>query len=231
MGHNFGAPHTHCTVPKIDRCADENGGCWDGTRECQQGTIMSYCHTCPGGVTNIALAFHERIIAEEVLPYLDTASCDLVPQPPVFVEQPQDRGNCLGGPVELSVGACGDLGMTYQWRHEGVEIPGAVGEAFVIESVAAEDEGAYDVVVSDGGEPQVSEPASVTIFASGCSGDTNRDGTVNLFDVFCVLAGIGGDFSECAFADLDIAPCGGNGVLNLNDIFAVLNAIEGIDPC
>lgn len=52
LGHNFGAPHTHDHSPQADGC---------GTNDCSQagqGTIMSYCHICAGGMSNIALKFH-----------------------------------------------------------------------------------------------------------------------------------------------------------------------------
>ena len=65
----------------------------------------------------------------------------------------------------------------------------------------------------------------------GIYGDTNHDGSVNVFDIFCILDGIAGQFSECGFDDIDIHPCGGNGTANLFDAFAVLEAITGIDAC
>ena len=49
-GHNFGSPHTHDFVPPIDQCAF--GIC------ITDGTIMSYCHLCPGGMNNITTFFH-----------------------------------------------------------------------------------------------------------------------------------------------------------------------------
>ncbi|MFO0961522.1 MAG: M12 family metallo-peptidase [Phycisphaerales bacterium] len=52
-GHNFGAPHTH------DGYSPPPDGC--GTGDCTlayEGTIMSYCHTCSGGMSNVSLLFH-----------------------------------------------------------------------------------------------------------------------------------------------------------------------------
>jgi hypothetical protein len=73
--------------------------------------------------------------------------------------------------------------------------------------------------------------ATFCTFIPNAYGDITHDGALNLFDIFCILDGIGGDFSTCAFEDDDLEPCGGNGVLNLLDVFAVLDAIGGIDPC
>mmetsp|Transcript_22411 Transcript_22411/g.33016 ORF Transcript_22411/g.33016 Transcript_22411/m.33016 type:complete len:534 (-) Transcript_22411:74-1675(-) len=54
LGHNFGTLHTHDYSPQIDGC---------GTGTCGNlgipgaGTIMSYCHLCSGGISNIAQSF------------------------------------------------------------------------------------------------------------------------------------------------------------------------------
>jgi len=57
MGHNMGTFHTHDGYsPTIDDC---------GNGVPSRGTIMSYCHTHPGGTTNIDLYFHRRV--EEVV--------------------------------------------------------------------------------------------------------------------------------------------------------------------
>ncbi len=73
LGHNFGTLHTHDGYqPPIDNCG--NGDC-DGA---ENGTIMSYCHTCSGGISNIRLGFHDRVQLV-ILDYLDSIepSCDL----------------------------------------------------------------------------------------------------------------------------------------------------------
>ena len=55
LGHNFGSPHTHDFNPPIDGCAFGS--------HTNQGTLMSYCHTCPGGYSNITTYFHPQVVS------------------------------------------------------------------------------------------------------------------------------------------------------------------------
>lgn len=66
LGHNFGAPHTHDYCPPADQCAPAGyfGSC-QTTQACtNQGTIMSYCHLCGGGMLNITNYFHPNSVAD-----------------------------------------------------------------------------------------------------------------------------------------------------------------------
>ena len=69
-GHSFGSGHTHDSYnPPIDGCA--NGDC----SVVPEGTIMSYCHTCSGGLSNVRMIFHPRV--ETVIRNrLNSISCD-----------------------------------------------------------------------------------------------------------------------------------------------------------
>ncbi|MCP5022764.1 MAG: hypothetical protein GY930_13445 [bacterium] len=65
VGHNFGTVHTHEYCPPLDQCASfiYFGQC-QSTRNCiNSGTIMSYCHTCSGGINNITTYFHPTVAA------------------------------------------------------------------------------------------------------------------------------------------------------------------------
>ena len=72
IGHNMSARHTH--ELGIDDCYLADGS---GTGACTQkltGTIMSYCHLCSGGMSNINLNFDGTNIAT-VVSYMAGRSC------------------------------------------------------------------------------------------------------------------------------------------------------------
>ena len=61
-GHQFGTPHTHDYCPPIDQCAGPGAfGSCQTSQVCQRGTIMSYCHGCPGGMANVDAEFHPTV--------------------------------------------------------------------------------------------------------------------------------------------------------------------------
>ncbi len=61
-GHNFGTQHTHswCPVP-LDECAPASyfGPCQTQQTCIPDGTLMSYCHLCSGGMNNVYPYFHQ----------------------------------------------------------------------------------------------------------------------------------------------------------------------------
>ncbi len=62
-------------------------------------------------------------------------------------------------------------------------------------------------------------------------GDVDGNGVRNLFDIICIIKGMGGEFERCTFEDADIEPCGGNGLLDDFDVMAAAEATIGVDPC
>lgn len=64
LGHIVASPHTHDYCPPIDQCAPTGyqGNC-QSQQVCEQSTLMSYCHLCPGGVNNIQPGFHPSVAA------------------------------------------------------------------------------------------------------------------------------------------------------------------------
>ena len=115
IGHNVGAPHTHDKNPQIDGC---------GTGDCSlagAGTIMSYCHLCSGGMRNIRMGFHARIISEDVVPTVQR-SCVFGNLGPQFIETPPlQQRVCVGEQVSMSL-VVDTVNPSYQWRVDGVDL-------------------------------------------------------------------------------------------------------------
>jgi hypothetical protein len=87
QGHNSGSVHTHCYVPPIDHCYNQEAGCYSGPVEnpgLGGGTIMSYCHLL--GWQYMTLKFHDRCINEQMLPEISGAAC--LTSPVTFADVP-----------------------------------------------------------------------------------------------------------------------------------------------
>lgn len=146
LGHNFGAPHTHETSPLIDGCG--NGDCTLAA----QGTIMSYCHTCSPGMSNIALSLHPQIINNNIMPFINSVpSCMPLLSDVTIVQHPSPstQSQPVGGSATFSIVATGG-NLTYQWRKgganlsNGARITGATGPILTITNLNQADAGSYD---------------------------------------------------------------------------------------
>jgi len=105
-GHNFSSPHTHDFAPPIDNCA--NGDC------ISNGTIMSYCHLCPGGLLNMTTYFQEPTCTGVMQSH--ASSCL-----PFFAPLVAQQGPSLitaGSPTPLTVSVLGTPvgGVQLQYR-------------------------------------------------------------------------------------------------------------------
>ena len=75
LGHIVGSPHTHSFCPPLDQCAPLGffGGC-QTQQICAEGTLMGYCHLCPGGLSNMHLGFHPTA-AQTIADYVAASDC------------------------------------------------------------------------------------------------------------------------------------------------------------
>lgn len=67
LGHLLDAIHTHTFDPPVDTCGLDSA-------EVQHGSVMSYCHLCPGHTRNISLGFHMRN-RDRARGYFDAIGC------------------------------------------------------------------------------------------------------------------------------------------------------------
>ncbi|MFN0134507.1 MAG: M12 family metallo-peptidase [Phycisphaerae bacterium] len=226
LGHNFGAPHTHSMSPAVDCCGGAFGGNCGGVQDCNDadsGTIMSYCHLCEGGMSNIRLEFHPRTIAETIAPFLDSTAqfCSLTGEPEIF-SQTQSFNTC-GGRTELSVAASRVAVGGFEWRRGGVplanggRISGVDQPTLVIDPATAADAGVYDVVLTGACEGSLtSNPITLTV--TSLTGDIDTSGAVNLSDLARLLS----RFGVQAGATLGDGDIDGDGDVDLSDLAALL---------
>lgn len=72
---------------------------------------------------------------------------------PVIVDQPDSITDCVGNLASFTVSATtGSNVLTYQWRLDGNDIPGATSATYTIPVTTGADEGDYDVVICGCGQ-------------------------------------------------------------------------------
>jgi len=83
--------------------------------------------------------------------------------PLTIVAQPQSMVVTNGHSATLTVSAIGTGQLRYQWRHNGVDVPGATGPTFTIVAATLTDAGTYTVMISDEVGSALSAPATLTV--------------------------------------------------------------------
>ena len=87
----------------------------------------------------------------------------LVPEAPAITRQPGSQSLVWGTNTILSVAASGSHPMTYQWKRDGSDLPGATTNFLELNSVTDVDAGDYTVVVSNGVSSITSAAAVVQV--------------------------------------------------------------------
>jgi pectate lyase/pectin methylesterase-like acyl-CoA thioesterase len=87
-------------------------------------------------------------------------------QGPAISVQPTGGTLNLGGAITLSVTASGTPAPTYQWKKNGVNLPGATSASYEISGATGANAGNYTVVVTNSVNSITSSPASVTVLSA-----------------------------------------------------------------
>jgi hypothetical protein len=83
--------------------------------------------------------------------------------PPVITQSPVNANVFLDSDVLLQAAATGPGPILWQWRFNGVELPGATNAALFLESIRSEESGLYDVFAYNAGGAVFSAPAQLNI--------------------------------------------------------------------
>jgi hypothetical protein len=184
LGHNFGARHTHEMEPVIDGC---------GIGDCSlaaAGTIMSYCHTCSGGLANIDLSFAPRTISEDMDPFLASAGCTAVQPVAITAQPPAVWSLGAGQNTAIQVSASGTR-AEYQWFKNGQPIAGATARRLEFQPCTTADSGTYFCRVRNACSSVQSNASVFTVLPRCDSLDFNRDGGIDPGDVDAYFSVLG----------------------------------------
>lgn len=124
-----------------------------------------------------------------------TIRLGLLPLAPTIQTQPQAVSVPMGNSAQLSVVASGRPAPTYQWRLNGIDIPGATNATYSIAAVRADQAGTYNVVVSNVLGNAVSTGATLTVTGPNqpaTEGSTHGGGGAPSLWFFALLAGAAG---------------------------------------
>jgi hypothetical protein len=116
---------------------------------------------------------------------------------PSITAQPQSVVAQVNEPATFSVNALGEGALSHQWRRNGLPIPGATQATYIIVAVQMDDAGVYDCEIRNADNGLVN--CGVTISNPA-------------------LLTVGSSCPE------DIAPDGGDAVVNIDDLLRVLGA-------
>ena len=102
------------------------------------------------------------VVISNIAGVVTSATAQLVVNlPPTIISHPQSQTVLAGASVTFTVIDSG--GVSYQWRKNGINIPGATNSSYSISFVKPEDAGYYSVVVSNAGGSVISQNALLTV--------------------------------------------------------------------
>jgi sugar lactone lactonase YvrE len=129
-----------------------SSGVAEGSGSAARFFIPSGIAVAPNGALYVVSAFGNVIMRGVI----DTV--------PAISTQPQSQTIAAGGGVTFTVSASGG-GLNYQWRHNGINIPGATGSTFTLSNAMPDASGVYTVQVTNSAGSLTSSPATLTVEA------------------------------------------------------------------
>ncbi len=93
-----------------------------------------------------------RVVVSNSMGVVTSAVATLTVQTPtwpVFTSVPPDRGYSIGLPAILRVAASGTEPISFQWRRNGTNLPGAIGATLAFGALSSADDAVYAVVASN----------------------------------------------------------------------------------
>ncbi|PYI88146.1 MAG: hypothetical protein DME26_04085 [Verrucomicrobia bacterium] len=130
------------------------------------GNNPDYDGTFPGTIDEVTVYNYALSAASIQAHYAAAYGSSLAP---LINKQPVPVTNYVSLPASFSVGAIGTIPLTYQWKKGGVDIAGATGSSYTINSLALSDAGNYSVAVGNSIGTTNSATVSLTVLPAPTS--------------------------------------------------------------
>jgi photosystem II stability/assembly factor-like uncharacterized protein len=132
-------------------------------------TFNSFIHTTDGGATWMPVGYNDTSFINRIrflsptLGYASGGNLHIYTPPLAITSQPQGQVVMAGTNVNLFVGAVGLPPLSYQWKKNSANQPGATQPNYALSNVARVDAGTYSVVVSNSTGSVLSSNAVVRV--------------------------------------------------------------------
>jgi hypothetical protein len=139
----------------------------------------------------------DAVVASLASSLTSSVAALVVVAPPVILSGPTDQTVPLGQHVTFCLSATNDCGgqLTYQWRLQGVEIPGATSNCYTFTTLRLPNAGSYDVVVANPAAALTSAAAILTVVGpylavSPVKASPTGGGSTNFIFTFQSVSGV-----------------------------------------
>lgn len=140
----------------------------NGHNECRSRRIYapSLFAGLVGGILALLMAASgNRLFAQELPPVPYRLLSSALAEPPIITLQPQSQTVLPGTNVTLRVEATGTPPLTYQWRLNGVIIPGATNPVVTFTNIEATAGGSYQAIVANEFGVATSQIAAINVIS------------------------------------------------------------------
>ena len=124
------------------------------------------------------------VVASNAIGLVASTATLLTVLPAVILSPPQSQSNLAGATVSLSVTSVSTVPVTYQWRFNGTNLPGATDRTLTLQWITPDQQGAYSVALSNAYGTVESADAMVSVAGLvAWSGGSQNSFGINLGDV------------------------------------------------